>query len=358
VKYIDGAFYANNMMTSLDTSKFKICKFYDIDEAFAKTKITSIDMSNWNLSNLISKSLYRVFEGCSELTSIDMSGIDITMFSFNGTFQGCENLKSLKLGSNAPSSSSNMFGTSTSNYTGYNSRSTGENKLYVPVGATGYDTGYWLDPLQNPEKCGFTIEYYNPYIGVYIYDTDGNYTLPENWDSANNDKAVGVYVGTENHSFVIAKDFAELDTYGNVGSSGYIKFEDYVGDTGVNIISSYDDAILDLNGFENTQKLSNTNAANKCINYIFPNGENGYMPSIGEWVIYDKNKDAIWIAMEKIGGYTHASRSYNIHSSTISKTSGGFIDKNWRYYGNGASDNKKFISNDGNGLLVAFSKPK
>jgi hypothetical protein len=31
--------------------------------------------------------------------------------------------------------------------------------LYVPVGATGYDASYWLDPLQNAEKCGFSISY-------------------------------------------------------------------------------------------------------------------------------------------------------------------------------------------------------
>lgn len=26
------------------------------------------------------------------------------------------------------------------------------------MGSTGYDTGYWLDPLQNASKCGFTLE--------------------------------------------------------------------------------------------------------------------------------------------------------------------------------------------------------
>ena len=35
----------------------------------------------------------------------------------------------------------------------------GVNMLYVPQGATGYDAGYWLDPLQNATKCGFTISY-------------------------------------------------------------------------------------------------------------------------------------------------------------------------------------------------------
>ena len=29
--------------------------------------------------------------------------------------------------------------------------------LWVPEGATGYDTSYWLDPLQNASKCGFNL---------------------------------------------------------------------------------------------------------------------------------------------------------------------------------------------------------
>jgi hypothetical protein len=33
----------------------------------------------------------------------------------------------------------------------------------VPYEATGYDSGYWLDPLQNASKCGFTLKYaYEP----------------------------------------------------------------------------------------------------------------------------------------------------------------------------------------------------
>jgi hypothetical protein len=54
---------------------------------------------------------------------------------------------------------SNDFGNNVNNYTGRNTYNTGENMLYVPVGATGYDTSGWLDPLQNAEKCGFTISY-------------------------------------------------------------------------------------------------------------------------------------------------------------------------------------------------------
>lgn len=42
-------------------------------------------------------------------------------------------------------------------YTGRKTYNTGENKLYVPKGSTGYDTGVWKDILLNPSRCGFTL---------------------------------------------------------------------------------------------------------------------------------------------------------------------------------------------------------
>lgn len=61
----------------------------------------------------------------------------------------------------APNIPSDFFGTATSGrdnfYTGYDTR--GSNVLHVPINATGYNTGYWNDPLQNTSKCGFSISY-------------------------------------------------------------------------------------------------------------------------------------------------------------------------------------------------------
>jgi surface protein len=156
-----------------------------------------------------------MFNNCTNLTLLDLSSFNTSSLTSTTTdiFRGCINLKTIKLGAEVATTklSSGSFGNSTSNYTGYNSRSTGENKLYVPVGATGYDTGYWLDPLQNPEKCGFTIEYYNDIIGVYIYGTDKNLYEIENWDN----RPAGVdgnfvFIGTENHRFLVYKN--RLDT--------------------------------------------------------------------------------------------------------------------------------------------------
>lgn len=57
-----------------------------------------------------------------------------------------------------PSTDFTTFGYSNDEYVGRDTYNTGENKLVVPENATGYDTGYWLDPLCNPKKCGFTLE--------------------------------------------------------------------------------------------------------------------------------------------------------------------------------------------------------
>lgn len=76
-------------------------------------------------------------------------------------FYGCLALKKITVRrATAPSvGGAGHFGSNETSYTGRNTYNTGENILYVPQGATGYDTGYWLDPLQNAEKCGFTISY-------------------------------------------------------------------------------------------------------------------------------------------------------------------------------------------------------
>ena len=71
---------------------------------------------------------------------------------------GCTSLASITcFPSVAPTVSQASFGTGSREYTGRKTYNTGENTLYVPAGATGYDTGFWLDPLQNAEKCGFTL---------------------------------------------------------------------------------------------------------------------------------------------------------------------------------------------------------
>ena len=73
-------------------------------------------------------------------------------------FYGCIALKNIRLPISVALNAYRMFGSDESSYTGRNTYNTGENMLYVPSGATGYDSGEWLT-LLDPEKCGFTISY-------------------------------------------------------------------------------------------------------------------------------------------------------------------------------------------------------
>ena len=95
------------------------------------------------------------FSGCSKLKSIILPA---AMTSIGGNaFRGCLSLSSITSYRMAAISLSAAWGNATSNYTGRNTYNTGANILLVPSGATGYDTGEWLDPLCAADKCGFTL---------------------------------------------------------------------------------------------------------------------------------------------------------------------------------------------------------
>lgn len=102
------------------------------DEAFYQSEITELE-----LPESLAKINYQAFMRCTKLKTL----------LFRST--------------KAPSliDAYSIFGTNYMEWVGRDTYNTGENMLYVPAGATGYDTGYWLDPLQNAEKCGFTISY-------------------------------------------------------------------------------------------------------------------------------------------------------------------------------------------------------
>ena len=149
---------------------------------------------------------------------------------------------------------------------------------------------------------------YNKFpLGIYIYDTDGQFTLSKNWDAANNSKAVGVYVGTENSKFVISPTEGVIKEWG-----GY--------DTAISgVVNTYDTAIAkkDYAGEANTDKIiaqlgtGNAPAAEYCRNYIFKNGKKGYLWSLGEVFDVFNNKTDIENAMKKIGGaYINTNNSH------------------------------------------------
>ena len=150
-------------VTSIGLSTFEDC-----------TSLTSVNLPG-SLTNIGERAFYnckslasivipegvtsigeQAFQLCSRLTSVTIPS-SVTSIKRN-TFIECPSLSSITcLRTTAPYANYNAFGSSASNYTGRNTYNTGQNMLYVPQGATGYDSGYWLDPLQNAEKCGFTL---------------------------------------------------------------------------------------------------------------------------------------------------------------------------------------------------------
>ena len=99
---------------------------------------------------------WAVFYGCDKLKSITIpkncTTIKLTAFT------GCTNLSEIIcLNPEAPTIDTDAFGTQISNWVGY--KSGVDNKLYIPTGAAGYDSGAWLDPLQSQTKCKFTLKY-------------------------------------------------------------------------------------------------------------------------------------------------------------------------------------------------------
>ena len=113
---------------------------------------------NTIIPNTVTSIKKYAFYSCSSLTTITIPN-SVTLIE-DAAFRFCKNLTSITCRSTiAPTAQSATFGDSDTSYTGRNTYNQGVNKLYIPAGATGYDTGAWLDPLQNASKCGFTIEY-------------------------------------------------------------------------------------------------------------------------------------------------------------------------------------------------------
>ena len=164
-------------------------------------------------------------------------------------------------------------------------------------------------------------------VGIYIYDTDGNFTKADDWNTANNVKAVGVSVRTENSEFLIAPTY----------DSAKKRWGDY-GTTISGIVTSTDSvtAKKDYAGESNTDKIiaqlgkGNAPAAEYCRSHTFKNGKKGYLWSLGEAQDAYNNKAAIDAAMSKIGGTALATGDYHWTSTQYSSLNAWIL---YWYYG-------------------------
>lgn len=135
--------------------------------------------------------------------------------------------------------------------------------------------------------------------GVYIQHVDGTlYTIDE-WTASEftNDLANGVAVIDAVCQFVAAKELVSTSRTSWLPNNLV---------SGVTTETVQSVAETDYAGVENTaaiiaNALAANGAAARCANYTFPNGQNGYLPALGELVVYQKYKDDIQAALSLIG---------------------------------------------------------
>ena len=165
-------------------------------------------------------------------------------------------------------------------------------------------TNVAMSSTSNSVTMDFTEE-----ILVYIADTSGNLYTEAEWTASgkSNDQAQGVCVmRAKGGGFIIAKTDASDK---KLPWGGYNKTI-----SGIVTSTSSSTAILDYDGFGNTQKIieqcegytsnnvTGAPAAEACAAYTFPSGQKGSLPALGEWDLAYDHKAAIISAMTLIGG--------------------------------------------------------
>lgn len=147
---------------------------------------------------------------------------------------------------------------------------------------------------------GASIKYNVPTLyGVSIQHIDGTlYTIRE-WqeNGFTSDDANGVAIVDDRASFVVAKeDIGEKLLWSNEA----ILVE------GVSEVSHNLNGFADcMNGVQDTKilvELGVSPAASACAEYTFPNGSKGYLPSAGEWEVFNSYDSSAKEAFNLIGG--------------------------------------------------------
>lgn len=143
------------------------------------------------------------------------------------------------------------------------------------------------------------MEYKQLILGVYILETDGTMTEPTIWNKDNNSTVLGVYVGGENCSLVLAPEGTQVSWMGTGISVPGVRNED-----------SGDAPTDDFDGIGNTEKIIKTledytsNAAYYCNQYKFKNGKKGYFFALGEALVVYTNLEKVKQAYSALGNTT------------------------------------------------------
>ena len=165
-------FKPNSKLETLSTYTFYASKLKSIViPNSVKTYFSSVferceDLTSVTLSNSATSLSNDMFDGCKSLTSITIPSTVTNIGRI--AFGGCINLSTIIINrSTAPtvytpqssdsSANASSWGYTAENAAGSNNRGTGNNILYVPADATGYDTIGWTNCLLNSSFSDFTI---------------------------------------------------------------------------------------------------------------------------------------------------------------------------------------------------------
>lgn len=129
--------------------------------------------------------------------------------------------------------------------------------------------------------------------GIYIQHIDGRLFNAEEWTLKGypNDEANGVAVVSDFARFVISLKSS--------GSKWWSSTDTFI--NGVMLTTDVNIAKTDYAGEANTALIA-TGAAFTCRSFSFPNGQKGYLPALGEWIVAFEYKSDIDTIMSLIGG--------------------------------------------------------
>lgn len=144
-----------------------------------------------------------------------------------------------------------------------------------------------------------------PSNGIYVYDTDGNFTPSKMWKVENNSKVVGIAIITNRTKALIALKNAHDGKKVIWGPDGFVN-----GISRSEINSNFKPgfAALDYNGEENTYLLLNSLLPNAgtairiAKDFMFPDGTKGYLPALGELIDVFNNLNEVNELLMKVGG--------------------------------------------------------
>lgn len=169
------------------------------------------------------------------------------------------------------------------------------------------------------------VLYNAPTVGVSIQHIDGKLYSTDEWaaNGFSKGEANGIAVIDEAARFVVAKQYIEIN-------ENWSDDENII--EGVLIAENESDAKKDYAGKANTNIImqsATSGAVYECANYTFPNGQKGYLPSLGEWAIVNKYKADVIAAIEVVGGKLE----YSAETEWLywSSTQGPTGDSAWYY---------------------------